>query len=41
MKTVKLSSVHYEMAREKMKKRKVRAIENYIEMLIEEDYNAK
>ena len=38
MKTIKLSSVHYEMAREKMKKRKVRTIEDYMEILIQDDY---
>jgi len=41
MKTVKVSSVHYEMAREKMKRRKARAIEEYIETLIQCDYHSK
>lgn len=41
MKVIKLSSVHYEMAREKAKKRKVRTIEDYIQMLVESDYNTK
>jgi hypothetical protein len=41
MKTVKVSSVHYEMAKEKMKKRKARTIEEYIEILIQSDYNSK
>ena len=40
MRTVKVSSVHYEMAKEKMKKRKIRTIEDYIEILIQEDYSA-
>lgn len=29
------------MAREKMKKRKIRTIEDYIEILIQDDYNTK
>lgn len=41
MRTVKVSSVHYEMAKEKMKKRKIRTIEDYIEILIQGDYNTK
>ena len=43
MKTVKVSSVHYEMAKEKMKKKKkkARTIEEYIEILIQGDYNSK
>jgi len=41
MKSVKLSSVHYEMAKEKMKKTKARTIDEYIEILIREDYNGK
>ncbi len=41
MKTVKVSSVHYEMAKEKMQKRKARTIEEYIEILIQSDYNSK
>ncbi len=41
MKTIKLSSVHYEMAREKMKKRKARTLEDYIEALIQDDYENK
>ena len=38
MRTIKLSSVYHEMAREKVKKRKIRTIEDYIEMLIQDDY---
>tara|TARA_B100002051_G_C16673171_1_gene605641 strand:- start:421 stop:546 length:126 start_codon:yes stop_codon:yes gene_type:complete len=41
MKTVKVSSVHYEMAKEKMMKKKARTIEEYIEILIQGDYNSK
>ena len=41
MKTIKLSSVHYEIAREKMKKRKIRTIEDYMEILIQDDYGRK
>lgn len=41
MKAIKLSSVHYEMAREKAKRRKIGTIEDYIKMLIESDYGAK
>lgn len=41
MKAIKLSSVHYEMAREKAKERKIRTIEDYIKMLVESDYSAK
>lgn len=41
MKTIKLSSVHYEMAREKMEKRKIRTIEDYMEILIQDDYGKK
>ena len=40
MKTVKASSVHYEMAREKMKRRNARTIEEYIETLIQCDYRS-
>lgn len=29
------------MAKEKMKKRKIRTIEDYIEILIQSDYNSK
>ena len=39
MKTIKLSSVHQEMAKEKMKKRKIRTIEDYIGILIRGDYS--
>tara|TARA_B100000035_G_scaffold306636_1_gene308940 strand:+ start:1076 stop:1234 length:159 start_codon:yes stop_codon:yes gene_type:complete len=39
VKTVKVSSVHYEMAKEKMKKRKIRTIEDYIGILIRGDYS--
>jgi hypothetical protein len=38
MKTIKLSGVHYEMATEKTKKRKIRTVEEYIATLIKEDY---
>ena len=41
MKTIKLSSVHYEMAKEKMKKRKIRTIEDYMEIIVQDDYNIK
>ena len=41
MKAVKVSSVHYEMAKEKAKKRKIRSIEDYIETLIQDDYSSK
>ena len=41
MKTVKLSSVFYEMAREQTKKRQFRKIEDYIETLIRNDYENK
>ena len=41
MRTIKLSGVHYEMARETMKKRKIRTIEDYLEILIQGDYNTK
>ena len=38
MKTVKVSGVHYEMAKENMKKRKKRTIEEYVAELIKRDY---
>ena len=41
MRTVKLSSVFYEMAREQTKKRQFRKIEDYIETLIRNDYENK
>ena len=41
MKTVKVSSVHYEMAKEQTKKRQFRKIEDYIETLIRNDYEKK
>ena len=41
MKTVKASSVHYEMAKENMKKRKIRTIEDYIGILIRGDYSQR
>lgn len=40
-KTIKVSSVHYEIAKEKMKRRKARTIEEYIETLIQYDYHSK
>ena len=39
MRTVKVSSVHYEMAKEKMKKRKARTIEEYVAELIKRDHS--
>jgi hypothetical protein len=41
MKTIKVSQVHYEMAKERMKRRKAKALEKYIEILIEEDYSTR
>ena len=41
MRTVKLSSVYHEMAREKTKKSKFRKIEDYIESLIQKDLKIK
>ena len=41
MKAIKLSSVHYEMAKEQMKKAKAKTIDEYIEILIREDYSNK
>ena len=41
MRTVKLSGVFYEMAREQTKKRQFRKIEDYIETLIRNDYENK
>jgi hypothetical protein len=41
MKAIRLSGVRYEMAKEKMKGRKMRTVEEYIEMLIQEDFYGK
>ena len=41
MKTVKSSSVYYEMAKEKINNRQFRKIEDYIEALIQKDYENK
>jgi hypothetical protein len=41
MKTIRVSGVYAEMAKEKMKKRNARTIEEYVEMLIQKDYNDK
>jgi len=36
MKTIKISDLHYEMAKEKMKSTKAKRIEEYIEMLVQQ-----
>ena len=40
MKQVKVSDVHYQMAIERAKKRKMR-VDDYMESLVQEDYNSK
>lgn len=41
MKTIKISDLHYEMAKEKMKSTKAKRIEEYIEMLVQQEYVKK
>ena len=40
MKQIRISDVHCQVANEKSKKRRLR-IEEYIEILVQEDYNKK
>ena len=40
MRQIKISSVHYQMAVERSKKRRLK-IEEYIEILVQEDFNKK
>ena len=37
----KLSSVHLQMVKEMMKKKRFRSIDEYIESLVQEDYNKR
>jgi len=40
MKQIRVSDVHYQMAIERARKRKMR-VEDYMESLVQEDYNRK
>ena len=40
MKHIRVSDVHYQMAIERARKRKMR-VEDYMESLVQEDYNRK
>ena len=39
--TIKVSSVHYQMGVERAKKTREKSVEEYVESLIQKDYNGK
>ena len=41
MRTIKVSAVHYQMGVERAKKSREKNIDEYVERLIQEDYNRK